>query len=161
MKLMTKFVSPLTGLLNKTYMAVTVRMSCFNKALSYNMRNAIDGDYPAFTVNYSRVRLGSGDLLNAELLSTHSASEGMLTITWKDNSNEGSARASDQAFAAVYCPVRDSWESYFNGAKRNAGSYTLDAAEFSGNAVHAYIGFLSDEGRFVSTSLYAGMVNIL
>ncbi len=42
-------------------------MSAFNKALSYNMRNAVAGDYPAFTVNFEQVILGRGDLLNVKM----------------------------------------------------------------------------------------------
>ena len=161
MKLVSQFLAPVTSLLNQTYNSVTVRMSCFNKALSYNIRNAVEGDYPAFRINYARVILGNGDLLNPELLHAHSDSTGQLTLSWKDNSNEGSARASDLTFAAVYSFLTDRWMTGFAEAKRNAGSYTLDIAAFSGKAVHAYIGFLSADGRFVSNSLYAGLVNIL
>jgi len=117
MSLMTKFVSPLSGFLNSTYNGVTARMSCFNKALSYNMRNAVSGDYPAFTVNYTRVILGSGDLLNVEMPKLSSDSKGALTISWKDNSNEGSARASDQFFAAVYCEGLGQWQTEDQGPK--------------------------------------------
>jgi len=161
MTLMTKFVHPLTGLLNKTYHHTAKGMSSFNKALSYNMRNAIDGEYPAFSINYARICLGNGDLMNPEMSLAHSALKGQLTFTWADNSNQGSARASDQAFAAGYCPALKKWTTCDGGAKRNAGSYTLDVAAFSGKAVHTYIGFLAADGKFVSTSLYTGMVDIL
>jgi hypothetical protein len=161
MELVSKFLAPLTDLLNKTYDSVTSRMSCFNKALSYNIRNAIDGEYPEFRISYPRVILGNGDLLNPELLSSHSAGKGQLNLIWKDNSNEGSARGTDQAFAAAYCPETGEWVTWYDGPLRNAGSSILDITECSGKAVHAYIGFLSAGGKFVSTSQYAGLVNIL
>jgi len=161
LKLMTPFVSPITGLLNKTYENVTFRMSCFNKALSYNMRNAVTGDYPAFRINYPRVVLGVGDLLNPENVSARSDAEGQISINWKDNSGEGSARATDQAFVAVFCEVLGQWTTSTRGPQRNAGSYTLDVAVFSGKAVQTYIGFLAADAQFVSTSVYAGEVNIL
>jgi hypothetical protein len=162
MSLMTPFVSPLTDLLNSTYHQVTVRtMSCFNKALSYNMRNAVTGDYPAFTINYSLVMLGIGELLNVEMPKTSSDSEGKIAFTWTDNSNVGSARATDLFFVAVYCEGLGKWETVANATQRNAGSYLLDVTAFSGKAVHAYIGFLSADAKFVSTSLYTGSINIL
>jgi Family of unknown function (DUF6266) len=161
MSLMTKFVSPLSGFLNRTYNGVTVRMSCFNKALSYNMRNAVSGDYPAFTINYARVVLGIGDLLNVEMAKVSSDSKGKLTFIWTDNSNEGSAKAKDQFFAAVYCEGLVEWVTADNATQRNAGSYTLDVTAFSGKAVQTYIGFLSEDAKFVSTSLYTGSINIL
>ncbi len=161
MTLMTSFVHPLTGLLNRTYHPVTVQMSCFNRTMSYNMRNAISGDYPEFKVDYSKFVLGVGDLLNVEEVTLQSGSAGKITFSWKDNSNVGSARASDQSFAAVYCEVLNKWKTSHDSVSRNAGSYTLDVTAFSGKAVQTYIGFLSADAKFVSTSLYTGSVNIL
>ena len=161
MSLMTSFFGPLSTLLNSTYQSVTEQMSCFNRALSYNMRDAIGGDYPDFKINYPYVILGKGDLRNVETAKVSSDSEGRLTISWRDNSNEGSARATDQSFAAVYCAELKHWQAGKDGPTRNAGSYTLDVTAFSGKAVHTYIGFLSADARFVTTSLYAGLTNIL
>jgi len=160
-KLVTSFISPLTRFLNSTYHHVTVQTSCFNKAMSYNLRNAIVGEYPAFKINYALVTMGVGDLLNVEKPTMHSESSGRLTFIWKDNSNVGSARATDQFFAAMYCEELGKWETRSNGPQRIAGSYTLDVPAFSGKAVHTYIGFLSADARFVTTSLYAGYVHIL
>src|SRR5450432_708762 len=111
MELVSGFVAPLTNLLNKTYGGGLVKMSAFNKALSYNMRNAVDGDYPKFRINFARLILGSGDLLNPELSVTQSAVTGQLSFIWKDNSSVGSARSTDQAFAAVYCPELNQWKT--------------------------------------------------
>jgi hypothetical protein len=161
MSLMTSFISPLSTFLNSTYQSVTVRMSCFNRALSFNMRDAIIGNYPEFRINYPYVILGMGDLRNVETPNVSSYSEGRLTFSWRDNSNEGSARATDQSFAAVYCELLKQWRAWNHGPQRNAGSYTLDVSAFSGKAVHTYIGFLSADAKFVTTSLYAGSIIIL
>ena len=157
--LVTTFIHPLTRFLNSTYHCVAVQTSCFNKAMSYNLRNAIGGEFPAYRINYSLVAMGVGDLLNVEKPLLSSESTGRLTFSWKDNSNEGSARATDQFFAALYCEELRKWETR-NGPQRNAGSYTLDVPAFSGKAVHTYIGFLSADAKFVTTSLYAGSINI-
>ncbi|MEJ0082704.1 MAG: DUF6266 family protein [Puia sp.] len=160
-RLITTFISPLTRFLNSTYQCVTKETSCFNKAMSYNLRNAVGGEFPAFKINYALVALGVGDLLNVEKPMNSSESTGRLTFSWIDNSNEGSARATDQCFAALFCEELKRWETREKGPQRNAGSYTLDVPAFSGKAVHAYIGFLSADAKFVTTSLYAGSVNIL
>jgi Family of unknown function (DUF6266) len=159
-RLMSPFIRPLTNFLNSTYQCVTVLTSCFNKAMSYNLRNAISGEFPAYKINFIRVALGVGDLLNVEKPTVNSESTGRLTFSWKDNSNEGSARATDQSFAALYCEELKTWRTGNNGPQRNAGSYTLDVPAFSGKAVHAYIGFLSADAKFVTTSVYAGSINI-
>jgi len=161
LRLMTPFVSPLTGLLNKTYVRAVQQMSCFNKAMSYNMRNAISGDYPDFRINFPLVVLGVGDLLNPFNVSVQSDAEGQIRFAWPDNGGVGSARVTDKAFVAIYCEDSGRWLTCSEGPQRNAGSYTLDVTAFSGKAVHTYIGFLSADAQFVSTSLYAGLVNIL
>ena len=161
LSLMSGFLRPVTGLLNMTYNNVAIPMTCFNKALSYNMRNAVMGDYPTFAVNYEQVVLGSGDLLNVKKVTAGSTSKGTITFSWADNSGEGSARATDQAFVAVYCVILDQWKTSDEGPQRNAGSYTLDVTVFSGKEVQTYIGFVSSDSKFVSTSLYTGLVNIL
>ncbi len=161
MSLMTPFLKSLTGLLNSTYHNGLVQMTTLNKSLSYNMRNAISGEYPNLRVNYARVLLGIGDLLNVDDAIIHSDSEGKVTFSWIDNSNEGSARTSDRSFAAIYCEELGEWEWGISGPQRNAGSYTLDVPAFSGKAVYTYIGFLSADAKFVTTSLYTGSINIL
>jgi hypothetical protein len=161
MALMSPFVRPLRDLLNNTYYQANIQSSGFNKALSYNMRNAISGEYPAFTINYALVQLGAGDLLNVWQPQISSDTIGKLTFSWRDNSNEGSARATDRFFAAVYCEEQNKWVTVKNGSPRNAGSYLLDVTAFSGRAVQTYIGFLSADARFVTTSQYTGPLTIL
>ena len=56
--------------------------------MSYNLRNAISGESPAFKINYALVAMGVGDLLNVEKPMMSSESTGRLTFSWKDNSNE-------------------------------------------------------------------------
>ena len=159
--LLTPFFNQITDFLNRNYNCVTHQMSCFNKALSYNMRNAITGEYPDFRINFPRVALGVGDLLNPEVIRMYSDVAGQLNVSWDDNSGEGSARATDRIFVAVYCEATKYWSTGKDGPQRNAGSYRLAVTGFSGKAVHTFIGFLSADAQFVSTSLYTGLVNIL
>jgi hypothetical protein len=105
--------------------------------------------------------LGVGDLLNPEIHPLRSEVNGELTFSWVDNSGEGSARATDRIFVAVYCENTKIWITSSDCSQRNVGSYRLNVSAFSGKAVHAYIGFLSADAQFVSTSLYAGLIDIL
>ena len=159
--LLSSFISPLTDLLNRVYEREDFRMSCFNRAISLNMLNAVSGDFPEFRINYPLVVVGTGNLLNPDSISADSVSAGQLRISWKDNSGVGSARATDQAFAAVYCTEMKRWLTDYAGPGRNTGSYLLDVSAFGGKSVHCYLGFLSAASKFVSTSVYAGEVLIL
>ena len=52
-RLINKFLKPLNGTLNTTFAHLTVQMSGFNKAFSYNVKNAITGVHPDLRIDYS------------------------------------------------------------------------------------------------------------
>src|SRR5579862_1360644 len=58
--LMIKFLRPLGSLLSQTYDITPAEMTGINKALSDNIKNAITGVYPAFTVDFSKLSLSKG-----------------------------------------------------------------------------------------------------
>ena len=159
--LMIKFLQPLTPLFNQTYGNGLVGMSGFNKAFSYNVLNAITGVYPVFSVNYSMLLISIGVLPNASLPAVTSPLAGKLAFNWTDNSGIGKARPTDKAIVAVFCEELNHWIYNLNTATRNAGTYTLDVPAFSGKPVQTFLGFLSEDGKFVSNSVYTGQVNVL
>jgi hypothetical protein len=159
--LMVKFLQPLTDLLNRTFKKSAVNMSGVNKAFAEN-KKAITGAYPDFTVDYPKVILSTGSLANGGGPAAKSAEAGKLVFTWTDNSNDAKKTLiSDLAFVAAYNGELNSWIYEPKAATRNALSYTLDVAEFSGKTVQTYVGFMSADGRKVSKSLFTGVVNIL
>jgi Family of unknown function (DUF6266) len=46
------------------------------------------------------------------------------------------------------------------GPARNSASAIMNAATFTGETVQVYIGFMSEDGRKVATSLYLGQVTV-
>ena len=159
--LMIKFLRPLGSLVSQTYDTSPAEMTGINKAFSDNLKNAITGVYPAFAVDYSKVVLSQGILPDAESAIAASAVAGKLTFTWTDNTGTGNALATDMAFVAVYNEALKRWIFRQNTAARNAGTYTLDVPAFSGKPVQTYIGFISEDGSSISTSLFTGQVNVL
>ena len=159
--LMIKFLQPLTPLFNQTYGNGVVGMSGFNKAFSYNVLNAITGVYPAFSVNFSMLLISRGDLPNASVPAVASPLAGKLAFNWTDNSGIGKARRTDKAIVAVFCEELNHWIFNLDTAARNAGTYTLDVPAFSGKPVQTFLGFISEDGKFVSNSMYTGQVNVL
>jgi hypothetical protein len=159
--LMVRFLQPLTPLLDQAYNSGAVQMSGFNKALSFNILNAVTGEYPAFKVDYQRVILGQGKLSNADSPKAASTAAGKLSVAWADNTGSGSAQASDTAFVAVYCEELNRWAFSQNAAVRTAGTLSLDVASFSGKVTQTWFGFVSAKGKQVSTSLFAGEVTVL
>jgi Family of unknown function (DUF6266) len=158
--LMHKFLKPLLSLLNVTYKNLAVQMTGFNKAFSYNVKNAITGDYPNFEIDYSMVLIGRGDLPNVMMPVSVLFKEGKLIFNWTDNSRKGKANAFDQAFVAVYCEENGNWEYDLNLAIRSAGTCSIEISEFAEKEVHTYIGFISENGKDVTDSLYTGAIKL-
>ena len=158
--LMHKFLKPLLSLLNVTYGNLAFQMTGFNKAFSYNVKNAIMGDYPDFKIDYSMVMIGRGDLPNVMMPVSVFSKEGKLVFNWTDNSRKGKASALDKAFVAVYCEESDEWEYGLNLSERSAGTCSIDIKEFADKEVHTYIGFITEKRKDVTDSLYTGLIKL-
>ncbi|MDP4214059.1 MAG: DUF6266 family protein, partial [Bacteroidota bacterium] len=127
--LMSKFLRSLIPLLNQSFRPEAAHLTGYNKAFSYNVKNAIAGVYPALALDYPVVLLGRGDLPNVLSPSAASPVTGRLDFSWTDNSGKGRALATDQAFAAAYNEELKKWEYNLNLAPRSAGSCTMDISE--------------------------------
>ena len=159
--LIIKFLRPLAPWLNQVYGATAVQMTGFNKATACNMLNGITGEYPDYRINYRMISLGQGYLPNAESPAAGSTMTGKVIVSWKDNSGDGRAGLADKAFVALYCEDMNRWILNPNAGIRGDGTFSLDAPLFSGKTVQAYLGFVSANGKQVSTSLYAGEAKVL
>ena len=63
-RLVTSFLSPLTGFMNLIYKKAPRPNSGINKVLNDNIEKVVKGEYPRFKMDYSQVILSKGDLTN-------------------------------------------------------------------------------------------------
>ena len=159
-RIMNKFLRPANDLLNATFAHLAVRMSAFNKAFSYNIKNAITGVSPNLAIDYRMALISRGDLPNAESPAVSTPSPGLLQFTWTDNSGKGNAKATDKAFVAVYSEEMSNWEYRLDIATRSQGKCEMFMKNFPGRSVQTFIGFLSADGKDASDSLYTGLANV-
>lgn len=152
------FLQPLTRLLEISFRNYAVKMSGINNALAFNIKNAIAGVYPALELDYSLALISRGELPNALSPSTTMGASGQLTFSWTDNTGIGSARANDQAILVAYCPGQRQAVYVLQGTSRSDMAGTLDISAFVGMEVHTWIGFISENGRNVASSIYTGQV---
>lgn len=130
-----------------------------NRALSYNLKNAITGEYPDQDIDYQAFMVARGDLTSASDLAADSNTPGEITFSWTDNSGIGSAKADDVLYAACYAP--DDGELFYQAeaATREDGSATLILPQnYQGKEVHVYAFFASAENEDVTDSIYAGEI---
>jgi hypothetical protein len=155
-----RFLQPMAGLLNISFRDFAVMMTGMNNAFSYTISNAITGVYPSFEVDYALALVSRGDLPNVLAPAVTSDAGSLLTFSWTDNSGVGIAKATDQAILVAYCPtVRQAIYTTIGGVRSDLTG-ELNVLPFSGLAVETWIGFISDNGWNIATSIFTGEVTV-
>ncbi|MDR2920618.1 MAG: DUF6266 family protein [Tannerella sp.] len=155
-----RFLKSFADFIRMGYKKYAIKKTAFNAAMSYTLGNAIVGNYPDYRIDYSRVLVSRGALTSA--VNVQAGIEGgAVRISWNDNSTLGFAKSTDNALAIVINP--DKVEAVYKtaGAPRGSGMETLDIPTgWTGDQVEVYLGFISDNGKEVSNSVYAGSLII-
>jgi Family of unknown function (DUF6266) len=159
-RLMNAFLNPLVSLLNLTFNNLAFQMTGYNKAFSYNVKNAIAGVYPEYNIDYPMVLISRGDLPNVTTPSVTSSETGILKFSWTDNSGKGKAKPTDMAFVAIFNEEKKQWINKLNLSMRSSGNCSIDVSKLFAKQVHSYIGFISEDGKEVTDSVYIGLVNL-
>jgi hypothetical protein len=159
--LMMKFLRLFGSVLTSSFSDFANGVTGFNAALSYNLQNAITGDYPALTINYPMVLLSHGSLNNAKSPIAKAGIAGKVNFTWVNNTGINKAAASDNAVLVIYDPTTKQVVYNLKGAIRSAESDLLDVSEFTGAPVETWIAFISADGRSISDSVYTGLVTVV
>jgi hypothetical protein len=153
-------LQPMTALLRTGWKLYAHRQSPFNAAMSHALANAISGTYPDYGIDPSKVLVSRGNLqstANAEATAT----SGNLAISWNDNSGVGSAKQTDKALVAVLNLEKGEAITSDAGAERTEETQTVILpADWSGDEVQAYLGFVSEDGKEVANSVYLGAISL-
>ena len=152
------FLQPITDFVKIGFKDYAIKMTAFNSAMSYNVKNAITGTYPNYSMDYSQALVSRGSLAGALNPAANSAATGEVTYTWDDNSVESNANADDLTMLMVL--NADKKEAVFTteGSTRDAGTQTLTIPDsYSGDSIECFIAFISVDGE-VANSDYVGSV---
>ena len=153
-----QFLQPLQGFLKVGFHAYAVKMTEFNSAMSYNVKNAITGEYPDYAIDFESALVSRGALTGALNPEASSPGLGQVQFNWADNSNDGNASPTDKAMVLVYNPVKNEAVYVTDGPERSTGTHTLTVPDnYSSDTVHTFIAFLNEENE-VSNSKYVGEV---
>lgn len=156
-----KFLQVMSQFIKIGWRKMAVGMTAMNSAMSYIVKNAIQGTYPNFTIDYPNALVAKGNLppaLNAAVASTVA---GTIHFTWDDNSTEQSASTFDKNQLVVYNPSKNQAVTFSGLAERADGTQTVTVPNsFSGDLVHCYIAFETLDGSEQSNSKYAGAVTV-
>ena len=153
-KMTTKLLKPMFEFLPVTYRNVSGRATARSKAFSYNIRNAIKGEFPNLTIDHEAVKVSKGNLYNSSS-STAYVSERKIHFNGK-NLQINNANDDDIAVLIAYCPERQKCVYNLTGPKREEEKAVLDVKQFKNQEVHTYLSFVSANGNLVADSKYTG-----
>lgn len=154
--LATGFTKTLSPLLRVSFQPDGSNKPGRNRALSRITKQAITGVYPHLSLQYSQVRISEGSLPGAADATALASGAGEVRFQWTPNGGWGTACNSDKALLVVHCPALS--QSLYNtaAADRRAGMAAINATAFAGHTVHTWLGFISEDGQLVATSVYTG-----
>lgn len=147
----------------------TPKLTAYNAATSYNLKNGITGEFPDLELNYARLKLSRGNLPIADSASVETAEPGKINFTWSHNSQMAEAKPEDTTMVLAYNPVRQYAVYLLQGFFRSDGSCQLTVPDiFSGESVECYLSFANlanltgnASEKNISDSMYLGQVTVL
>lgn len=156
MKLVTEFLKPVLPFINMGFQFVVADTTRYphNEAVSYNFRNAVEGQYPNYAIDYTKVKVSAGDLEPAINPTVKKMPVG-VEFSWDTPELDDFARKRDRAMLLIYCPNTNNAYYVLNGALRSEGKDIVELPEKMINQnIEAYISFISGDSKSVSDSVY-------
>jgi hypothetical protein len=155
-----KFLKPLTEFLKIGFKDYAVKMSGFNAATKYNIKNALTGTYPNIAIDYPNVLVARGNLPSALNQVASSTVAGTVKFDWEDNSGEIGADTADKTLLVIYNPSQNQAVTVNQLAERGDETQTVTVPDsFSGDLVQCYMAYKAEDGS-VSNSAFAGAVTV-
>jgi hypothetical protein len=143
-------------------------MSKSNAAMQDLMLNAIKGEYPDFSIDYSKVKMSSPIHEIDACWNGHCiAGDGItIEVTWEQNPFPGKTTRSHDCAAIVFYDEtwgRNIYREMNSRKEVHRGELKWSYKGFSkliGHNIHCWMFFVSGDGKRVSQSEYLGMVTL-
>ena len=169
LNLVVRFLKSCIALVRFGFSSYAVKMSAFNAATSYNLNQAVTGEFPELTLDFSALRVARGNLLPPNNAIAENNEAGVLSIRWDDNSGQENGRADDTALILVYNQDLGISITRTEGDTRSSSIATVNIPEhWTGHTLHTYVAFANTtmnvgtrQADFISDSQYAGEVSAI
>ena len=161
-KTIIRFLKPLKPFLQIGFKKRKEGLTAYNAAASCNLKEALLGVYPDYSIDFSKVKVSEGSMPGV-LNPLAVAKEGsLIEFSWQDNSTITYAMASDKSILVAYNEEKSKVVISRNSQLRINESHTLTLPDdFAGDTIHCYIAFQNANETLVSDSQYAGTVSLL
>jgi hypothetical protein len=146
------FLKPFSKLIRITFAAEAVGRSAMQAAQSYNMRNALAGEYPDIYMDNSRTLLSRGSLPLPESAKLTVTTEGLL-IEWENGAEATGHHPYDNLLVMAKSSETSYTDFRFTEARRSDNHYMWKPALPEGN-VDVWIAFRDQGQTVMSDSMF-------
>ena len=147
--LVSSCLSPFSSIIKDGY---TQKRGAYRTVISNALREAIEGEYPNFSINYSKIQLTDGKL-NLPSNIDASIQNNSLILTWDSQTKGHSARNRSDDRVNIICFDESKKEVFvkYNAASRGDGELNID---INTENLHLWIYLSSKDGKDCSGSEY-------
>lgn len=156
---MTAFAQVMKAVLQWGFQFKARSMTAMNSALGFNLKHAVKGQYPHYSIDYAQVQISRGSLPNVSNVQVNALANGIIQCSWQHDKGLGKAQDTDNGVLVVYCEALQNMV-FSTGILRNAETATIQATAFAGHTVHTWISFMSADARDIATSIYTGSLHL-
>ncbi len=156
MELAHTYLKPAIPYLNLGLRDVAKNRSPFNYAVSHFVKNAISGDYPDFTIDYSKIILSHGPLIPVVMTKVECYGPN-VSFLWKVNSESSNADEYDIIMAFVI--NKDKAEVYYDMELAYRADMSTQAHlpdSWLNDHIEVYYSMASEDYKLISNSFYLG-----
>lgn len=159
MKIVQNFLGAFTDFIKTgfAYAAIGKTYSAIGAAVGWHIKNAITGEYPNFTIDYTAVKTAVGPINIKGTHATATIEDDKLTFTWTPNYSY--PHTNDRVMLLAYSPVLNEAVYVLFGAQRVKGTDQLILPVNTWGrdvAVETYLAFIAENGMSCSDSIYTG-----
>lgn len=148
-----RFVKSTKEYIEIGFRQITEHQSPYNKAVSYIMKNAIEGEYPKLHIEPNKVTLSLGDLASTQECTISKEEDTKIAFSWETNH----IGANDTALLIAYNFSKYQAKTSQSYCKEKYGIIELPD-NWKGDKIGCYIFFASNTDNKVSNSLFLGMI---
>ncbi|MEJ5961359.1 DUF6266 family protein [Pedobacter immunditicola] len=155
--LVTSFLSWMSGLIDTGFQEREQRQSPMNKAVQYNLLNAVSGLSPDYAIDLTKLKFSVGKCPLPSNMSAQGIVGAKINFIWGISYQSKYGKDTDLVNLMVYNAEKDQFVILENAAGRTELGFALQLpADFVGDTVHCYLNFVSATGHVTSNSEYLG-----
>ncbi|KIO76694.1 hypothetical protein TH53_13540 [Pedobacter lusitanus] len=160
-RLAGKFMRRFKSVVSFSFQKVPKNMTAMNYAMWYNLRDAISGEYPDFTMDYAKVRLSEPADYATEIDNGYNVavtvSGARISVAWEADElpDNDETKATDRAYFFCFHPEKNRFVS-LESSQRSDLKIDLNLPDLFAGEVHMWLFFASDNLKYVSQTEYLG-----